>query len=113
MLLEFWGWGGLITNSSRVGSNSSVHVLFIETPYDEAFKKYNLNLPNKQLREDMDGEAMQLGVQTRFNMACIRKFLNHHSLTVYTSKFYRTICRTVYRTVHRIVIFQLHHKFLE
>ena len=87
MLFEFWGWGGLITNSSRVGSNSSVHVLFIVTPYDEAFKKYNLNLPNKQLREDMDGEAMQLGVQTRFDMAYIRKFLNHHSLTLVPVSF--------------------------
>ena len=69
-------------------------MLFIGTPYDEAFKKYNLELPDKFLRENMDGEAMQLGVQIRFDMTCIRKFLTHQSNPC-ASKFYRTVDRMV------------------
>ena len=66
-----------------------MNVLFIETPYDEAFRKYKLELPDKTLRKDMDGEAVQLGVQTRFDMACIRKFLMNHSLTLVPVSFIR------------------------
>ena len=86
-----------------------MNVLFIETPYDEAFRKYKLELPDKSLRKDMDGEAVQLGVQTRFDMACIRKFLTNQSnpcarkfymIKFYTITiipvFYRTVCRTVW-----------------
>ena len=35
----------------------------------------------------MDGEAVQLGVQTRFDMACIRQFLTNNSLTLVPVSF--------------------------
>ena len=35
----------------------------------------------------MDGEAVQLGVQTRFDMAYIRQFLTNHSLTLVPVSF--------------------------
>ena len=37
----------------------------------------------------MDGEAVQLGVQTRFDMACIRQFLTNNSLTLVPASFIR------------------------
>ena len=55
---------------------------FTESPYDEAFAKYELRLPHNDLKKDVDGEAIKLGVKSRFDMVCIRRFLSHHKMSL-------------------------------
>ena len=55
---------------------------FTESAYDESFRKYELRLPHNELKKDVDGEAIKLGVKTRFDMVCIRRFLSYHKMSL-------------------------------